>query len=65
MMDKVFDLKRTSEFIGLQSDQLRILIARGEVTAIQPGGPGGKLYIPVSEIHRLRQPVTPAAPEEK
>jgi hypothetical protein len=56
-VDEVYDLKKTEIMTGLSAERLREMVMSGEVSGIQPGGPRGKLFIPLSEIERLRTPV--------
>lgn len=58
-MKEFLSLAEASPQVGLKPDTLRLKIVRGEVRAIQPGGPRGKLFISKAEVERLQQHVVP------
>lgn len=57
VMDEVYDLRQCEELTGLGVERLRRMVVSGEVIGFQPAGPRGKLFVPHSEIQRLRTPV--------
>lgn len=58
MQEKLYTLKEVSAGVGLGIAALHLLINKGRLTVLQPGGDGGKYYVPEDELERLRQRVT-------
>ena len=50
------NLKKASESSELTTRQLQWMIRRGRLTAYQPGGPRGKLYVEQADLEALMQP---------
>ncbi len=55
---KLYTLKEVSPLVGLGIDGLHRPINKGRLTVLQPGGDGGKYYVPEDELERLQQRVT-------
>ncbi len=58
---KLYTLREVSPLVGLGIDGLHRLIHKGKLTVLQPGGEGGKFYVPEDELERLRRRVTEKA----
>ncbi len=56
---ELLSLKEASPQVGLKPDTLRLKIVRGELRAIQPSGPRGKLFVSTDELERLKRPAAP------
>ncbi len=55
---KLYTLREVSPLVGLSVGGLNRMIVQGRLTALQPGGEGGKYYVPEDELERLQQRVT-------
>lgn len=58
---KLYTLAEIRPLVGLSRGGLQRLINRGRLAVLQPGGEGGKYYVPEDELERLRKRVTKEA----